>query len=297
VSRIAGAPISWGVCEVPGWGHQLAPARVLREMGAIGLAATELGPEGYLPEEPDVLRDLLDVNGLRLVGGFLPATLHRADRQAEELAHAARFADLLAAGGAEVVALAAADDTGYESSTDLDRDQWDTFLRGIDRVMELGAERELVVALHPHYGTLIESQRDVERVLESSPVSLCIDTGHLTVCGADPVEVTRAAAERVVHVHLKDVDQPHAERMRAGGTGYQESVADGMFRPLGRGDVDIEEVVRTLERFGYQGWYVLEQDTVLTGEPAENAGPIQDTPESLAFLKSVMNGIQTDVSA
>ena len=56
VDRIAGAPISWGVCEVPGWGYQLPADQVLRQMSEIGLSATELGPDGFLPADPDELR-------------------------------------------------------------------------------------------------------------------------------------------------------------------------------------------------------------------------------------------------
>src|SRR5687767_11794150 len=74
--RLAGAPISWGVCEVPGWGRQLPPERVLAEMASLGLAATELGPIGYLPLEPARARALLDRDGLGVVAGFLPLVLH-----------------------------------------------------------------------------------------------------------------------------------------------------------------------------------------------------------------------------
>jgi inosose dehydratase len=295
--RVAGAPITWGICEVPGWGHQLPPERVLEDMRTIGLRATELGPEGYLPRQPQPLRGLLGSFGLRLVGGFLPLTLHRADRMSEELVHAARFADLLAGADAEVVVLAAAaDEAGYETATELDRTQWNTFVSGIDRIMELAADRGLAVALHPHYGTLIDGTRSVERVLESTTVPLCIDTGHLAVCGADPVEIIRNATERVAHVHLKDVDLRLADRL-ATGAGYLESVARGMFRPLGDGDVNIAEVVHTLEGSGYRGWYVLEQDRVVTLDPDTEAEPIRDARRSFAWLRGVIDAAHTDVSA
>src|SRR3954464_9933085 len=75
-ARLAGAPISWGVCEVPGWGRQLAPERVLAEMAELGLRATELGPTGYLPHDPGAVRDLLGRHDLTLVGGFVPLVLH-----------------------------------------------------------------------------------------------------------------------------------------------------------------------------------------------------------------------------
>src|ERR687895_2504225 len=80
MTRVAGAPISWGVCEVPGWGHQLAPDRVLAEMRQLGLAATEFGPDGFLPADPDHRAALLESYDLRAVGGFVPVVLHDPGR-------------------------------------------------------------------------------------------------------------------------------------------------------------------------------------------------------------------------
>src|SRR3954468_19834205 len=104
--RIAGAPISWGVCEVPGWGFQLEPERVLTEMRGVGLTATELGPEGFLPTDTDELKSVLTQHELACVGGFVPVVLHKADHDpAEDLAGPL---DSLVAAGAGVVVLAAA---------------------------------------------------------------------------------------------------------------------------------------------------------------------------------------------
>src|SRR5512132_1782910 len=80
--KLAGAPISWGVCEIPGWGRMLPPERVLAEMASLGLTATEMGPLGYLPTDPDEIRALLDAHGLGLVGAFVPLVLH--ERSLEE---------------------------------------------------------------------------------------------------------------------------------------------------------------------------------------------------------------------
>jgi inosose dehydratase len=294
LGRVAGAPITWGVCEVPGWGHQLGPKRVLAEMARIGLRATELGPEGYLPAEPDPLRQALAAHDLRLVGGFVTAVLHR-DPRTEELARAARSADILAAAGAQVLVLAASTgETGYEGSLELDAREWSSLARGVGDVMELGAQRGLEVALHPHHGTAIEAPNQLARLLESSPVSLCVDTGHLLLGGADPVEVTRNALGRIAHVHLKDVAAHLAEQVRRGRVGYREAVRRGLYRTLGAGDVDIAEIVRLLERSGYRGWYVLEQDAVLEEEPRERGGPIRDAEASLAYLRRVTEEIEAE---
>ena len=287
LDRVAGAPITWGACEVPGWGVQLDPGRVLREMADLGLRATELGPPGFLPTEPGALRDLLAGHGLELVGGFLPVVLHRKELD-PPAASIGEYADLLAGAGAGVLVLAASSaHEGYEDAPDLDSDEWARLVRSIRAVEEIAGARGLTVALHPHVGTVVERAEHVRRLLETSDVALCVDTGHLLVGGADPLEVVGWAEGRVAHVHLKDADAGWAERLREGRVGYRDAVAGGMYRPLGEGDLDVRAIVGSLEASGYGGWYVLEQDTVVTGVPDEGAGPVRDAAASLELLRRV----------
>jgi inosose dehydratase len=141
--------------------------------------------------------------------------------------------------------------------------------------------------LHPHVGTMVEQADEVARVLEGSGIGLTLDTGHLLVGGTDPVALTRDYTDRIRHTHLKDVDAALAERVRRGELTFTQGVRAGLFRPLGRGDVDIAAIVSTLEAAGYQGWYVMEQDAVLEAEPDPAAGPIGDVKTSLDFLLAV----------
>lgn len=292
--RIAGAPITWGVCEVPGWGHQMSAERVLGEMAAIGLRATELGPDGFLPMDSAGLRDVLRSSGLALVGGFVPIVLHVPSVLRSELARMSRQADLLAAAGAHVVVLAATTgSTGYERSRAIDEDSWRALADGLDAASADATSHGLVATLHPHRGTVVERPDEVDRLLERSSIPLCLDTGHIAIGGADPVTVAIKAAGRVAHVHLKDVSMELSEGVRSGRLGYRDAVGAGMYRPLGRGDLDIAGVVTTLERSGYDGWYVLEQDTVIAAEPATDGGPIENARVSYEFLlelASVLDG-------
>ena len=282
--RVAGAPISWGVCEVPGWGHQMTAERVLSEMRAAGLGATELGPEGFLP--PARARALLEKNGLQLAAGFVPAVLHDEVDLRGGLDAMGASADLIADLGGQMLVLAAATSgEGYEAAERLDRDGWSALGRGIDRVVALASDRGLRVALHPHHGTVVERPADIQRLMEISEVGLCLDTGHVLVGGGDPLDLARAAAPRVVHVHLKDVSGPVAEQVAAGRLAYRDAVRVGLYRPLGEGDLDVTAVVRVLEQSGYAGWYVLEHDEVLEHEPEEGSGPIRDARRSLTFLE------------
>src|SRR4051812_30170958 len=193
LQRVAGAPISWGVCEVPDWGYQLDPERVLGELRDLGLGATELGPDGYLPPDPGATRALLGDYGLRLVGGFVPAVLHRPDRTAA-LATVERAAARLAAAGATTLVLAA--DTsadGYDQQAELDDTEWAALLDGLGEAELVCRRAGLELTLHPHVGTVIERRAEVERLLADAGVALCLDTGHLLIGGTDPVEPARAA--------------------------------------------------------------------------------------------------------
>jgi len=286
--RVAGAPISWGVCEVPGWGVQLSPERVLSEMTQLGIRATELGPEGFLPTEPLATKEVLEAHQLSLVGGFVPVALHRADRLDEELEHVRRSAEILAAGGSTVMVLAAATgEEGYEARPELSDDDWKALARGLDRAGDLTQEAGLLATLHPHVGTLVERPDEVDRVLELSSIPLCLDTGHLLAGGGDPAALAAAAPERIAHVHLKDVHADLAEQVREGRIGYRDAVARGMYRRLGEGDVDMASVIGSLERADYRGWYVLEQDLVLSEEPAQGEGPIRDVEACMRFLEAL----------
>ena len=281
LSRVAGAPISWGVCEVPGWGHQLDVDRVLTEMRDLGLTATEFGPDGFLPSAAEDRRALLGRVGLRAVGGFVPVVLFDEHDPVPELE--AWLDDALVV-GADVLVLAAATGLdGYDTRPELDDDQWRTLLSNLDRIAARAAERGVTATLHPHVGTMVETGEDVERVLTGSSIALTLDTGHLLVGGSDPVALARRVPERIAHVHLKDVDQALAAEVTAGRLSYSEAVRAGMYRPLGQGDVDVAGIVAALEGDGYAGWYVLEQDVVLEAAP-EGEGPVSDVRTSLAHL-------------
>ena len=283
--RVAGAPISWGVCEAPGWGVELPPSVVLAQMAQLGLAATELGPTGYLGADAEAVRSTLAHHGLGLVGGFLPVTLHLAPQA--DLTEAAAAMRTLAAAGAEVVVLAAdAGPDGYDRKVRLDDEQWSHLVHNLDRVRVLAAEHGLRCTLHPHVGTAIESREAVVRLLDISDVALCLDTGHLAVGGSDPLELVKNAAGRIGHVHLKDVRWSLAEQVAAGTTTFVDGVRAGLFAPLGQGDLDIAGVVGGLEQAGFSGWYVLEQDVCLDGPPASGHGPQDDVRASLEFLRT-----------
>ena len=284
--RIAGAPISWGVCEVPNWGYQLAPERVLAEMHDVGLSATELGPDGFLPADPHQMATVLDSHHLTAVGGFTPVLMHQAGH--DPLPEISLILTGYDAAHAEVLVLSAVSGLdGYDTRPVLDEAGWKLLLANLDRIAHLASGHGVRAVLHPHVGTMIESGSEVQRVLEGSSIALCLDTGHLLIGGTDPAELTRQSPDRIAHTHLKDVDITIADKVRSGRLTYTEGVIRGMYRPLGTGDVDIAAIVSTLQDDGYAGWYTLEQDTLLTEEP-RGEGPVHDVRISADHVRALL---------
>lgn len=288
--RVAGAPVSWGVIEIPDWGYQMPADRVLEEVSSLGLTAVEAGPEELLPADPAEVSDLLARYGLKLVGGFVPAVLHEPGVREGELSRVEGRARFFAAAGADVVVLAAmpaSEDFG--PFVEIDAGAWNTLFESLKMVEEICARHGVAVSLHSHYGTVVESDEQLKRFLEGSEMGLCLDTGHLVIGGSDPVEI---AGDRVNHAHLKDVDTEVAGRLAARKLSFKDAAQQDAFRPLGEGDVDVGGVVDKLEGFGYAGWYVLEQDSVVGAEPREGEGPMRDVGRSLKYLEARLGALR-----
>lgn len=260
----------------------------MAEMVDAGLRATEMGPDGYLPLDPDELTDYVAGYGLSIVGAFVPAILYRPDLLEDELAYVDRAAAQLAAAGSQILVLGPATvQNGYDESLELTDDEWEAWFTNMDRLVDVVGNHGLTTAVHPHWGMVVERQEHIDRMLESCDADLCLDTGHVHLGGADPVALARKAASRVHHVHLKDVEPGLAEKVLSGEMSFREATVAGMFTPLGEGAVDIAGVIRHLERAGYQGWYVLEQDKVLAADPAEGEGPLGDAVASVEYLREL----------
>ena len=283
--RVAAAPISWGICEVPGWGEVMPSDRVLGEMRELGIPATELGAPGFLPEQAGDLNALLAGYGLEMIGGLVPLVLHDPAQRADALRRATEVAELFQAAGATRFVTALVQDYDWSTPVPLDAAGMAIVGEGLREVDAICAAHGLTQVLHPHVGTVVETAADVALALEHTDVQWCLDTGHLQIGGVDPVAFAREHGDRVGHVHLKDVDVATSDRVLSGELTLVEGVQAGMFRSLGEGDVAIDEAVLALEAGGYRGRYVLEQDTALTqGLPAEGTGPVDDVRTCLDYL-------------
>ena len=294
--KVANAPCSWGVLEFDLQGEAAGPGQVLAEMSQAGFLGTELGDWGFLPTEPDALREFLAPHSLELLGAFVPVALSDAGAHEEGAARAARTARLLAALSREAFIVLSDDNGTVPARTEnagrigpqhgLGPEGWRHVARGVQRVAAAVKDAAgLRTVIHHHCGGYLETPDEVARLLEQTDpaeVGLCLDTGHWRFGGGDPLQALRQHRERIWHVHFKDCQPQVARRSQQEGWDYFRSVREGVFCELGQGEVDFAGLVAELERTGYEGWIVVEQD-VLPGMGT----PLESARRNREFLRSL----------
>jgi inosose dehydratase len=284
--HIAISPVSWGVSDLRGWGQQLEAERVLREVGSLGVPAIEAGPTGFLPDRSEAARSVLKRHQLRAVAGPVRAVLHHHDIRAAELAHIDGHASWLASLGAHTLIL-----TVISSRSDdmpgvkLSSTGWAHLLSAIGSVQHVCTVHRLRLAVEPRQGSMIQGPTDIERLLVGSEAGVCLDLAQLVLAGADPIEVIELSQGRIQHVHINDIDQRQAARVREGAVDYATAVSGGMLKTLGTGDANVAAVVDALHTAGYRGWYGLEAETRLSSVDDD---PVGEVRASLDYLRSVL---------
>ncbi len=286
--RVAAAPISWGICEVPGWGFQMSPDRVLGEMKQLGFTQTELGSAGWLPSEASPIREQLERHDMNLLGAFVPLVLHDPAQAEQALVDVQRSAALLQECNADYFIDAPVMTSDWGPRRPLSDEEWAHMVTMLESVNQICEEHSLHHVIHEHHGVVIETKADIERLLATSSVDFVLDTGHMAIGGLDPLDFAKSFADRVGLVHLKDAKYDVIDQLNNAEITLMEAVEQGIFQPLGQGDLPIADVINHLEQVGYTGTYVLEQDCVVRGgEPAPGEGAIQEVVKSLDYLAQI----------
>lgn len=288
LERIATAPISWGVCEMPGWGYQLPVDAVLKEMSPTGFTHTELGSLGYLPTEPAQLRAVLNQHNLSLLGGFVPLVLHDPSQTQSTRDEAIEAAELISGGGGRFFVSCAVSHPDQWRQTPPAEHEWSVVADTLAEVEQIASDHGLIQAFHPHFGSLVETNEETDQVLHASETALVLDTAHLLLGGGDVAEMAKRYLDRIALVHIKDVNLGIAAQVTAGKLSLMQGVQQGLFPPLGQGGLPIAEIVDLLEKSGRDLWYVLEQDAAIAeGDPSAIARLRFDACQSIDFLRSL----------
>jgi inosose dehydratase len=286
--RIATAPVNWNNPDVPEYRAWLPYERMMDEFVAAGYDATEWGPG--MPEDPEELKRELDRRGLTMVGAFVGLGFRDADRHEAEMAKAMTIARRLhATGGRLLIAAEAGDDrrrgeAGHvDESRGLTDEQWRNLARGLHDLADNLEPLGMSVVFHNHVGTYVETAAETARLLdetEPARIGWCLDIGHLAYGGGDSLDMLGTYGDRVRHIHLKDVDGRVLAEAQAGAWSFGTALKAYIFPPLGEGIARVPDVVAALLRRGYDGWFVLEQDTN-RGDPKDVARANREYLEAL----------------
>jgi len=291
--RLGNAPCSWGV-EFAGDPRNPSWEAVLRDCAEAGYRGIELGPAGFMPEDPAVLADGLARHGLELIGGVVFRAFHDPAQWDDVLDGARRTCRALVAHGARHLVLidsisprrAATAGRAAEAER-MGVVEWIAFRNRIATVARMGTEEfGLDVGIHAHAGGFIDFEPELERLLgEVDPtiLKICLDTGHHSYAGYDPVSFLQRHMGRVSYLHFKDIDPVIKAAAIANRTGFYEACGQGIFCNLGRGDGDFAAVRQLLVDAGYQGWCTVEQDC----DPTLDPDPLGDARANRQYLQSI----------
>ncbi|MCC0036153.1 MAG: TIM barrel protein [Hoeflea sp.] len=291
--QIGNAPCSWGV-EFPNDPRNPAWRTVLSQCAQAGYTGIELGPVGFMPEDPAILAEALDEHGLELIGGVVFRAFHDPAQWDDVMDGAVRTCKALKAHGAQHLVLIdsisprRAPTAGRASEAEqMDQAEWSAFRDRIATVAKMGAEEYgLTVGIHAHAAGFIDFEPELERLLDEvdeSILKICFDTGHHSYAGFDPVSFMKRHIDRISYMHFKDIDPDVKAKAIASRTGFYDACGQGIFCNLGQGDVDFPAVRQILLDHGFEGWCTVEQDC----DPLLDPDTLGDATANRAYLKSI----------
>jgi inosose dehydratase len=297
--KIANAPCSWGALEFELEGKSLGYQQVLAEMVETGYAGTELGDWGFMPSNPEELREVLEEKNLQLLGAFVPVALANEQSHDAGVGLALKTAGLMFDAGYKSAFIVLADENGsvdertknagrIAPEMGLSENQWKTFAAGAEKVARAVKDAYgMRTVFHHHCAGYVETPQEVAKLMELTDpelLGLCLDTGHYALGGGNPVDALEKYYHRIWHVHFKDFDPKVGEAARNHNYDYFKSVEEGVFCELGKGNVDFGSVVNILKNNGYEGWIVVEQDVLPgMGSPKKCAAHNRKYIESLGL--------------
>jgi inosose dehydratase len=297
----ASAPDSWGVLDYSGPSWEQSYETMLDEMTAAGYAGTELGPYGFFPTDPEVLGPQLTKRRLNLLGSFVPVKMGDVSAGKEVIERIRKVGKLLSTLKAPFLVLA--DDQSLERNKfsgrvydqgcpALTAGQWKHVGKIVADAEKVAQEFGLDLVFHPHVATYVETPEECEKFFDAAShtnVGLCLDTGHCLYGLGDPAKEAEKYKSKLRFVHIKDCNAQVLLEARAKQWTFEEAIEHKVFTIIGQGNIDFPAFFRTLEKIGYSGWSVVEQD-VKFGDTS--MPPAESVAASLKYLRGVVSNLK-----
>lgn len=291
--KIGNAPCSWGV-EFANDPRNPTWQTVLKDCAEAGYKGIELGPVGFMPEDPAVLADALSEHDLELIGGVVFRAFHDPDAREDVLDASHRTARALKAHGAKHLVLIdsisprRAPTAGRANEAEqMGNAEWTAYRNRIATIARIGTEEYgLTVGIHAHAAGFLDFEPELERLLnevDESILKICFDTGHHSYAGFDPVAFMKRHIGRISYMHFKDIDPKVKTEVITDRIGFYDACGQGIFCNLGDGEVDFPGVRQILLNAGFEGWCTVEQDC----DPALDPDPVGDARKNREYLESI----------
>ena len=270
------APIAWSNDDMPELGGDTPLEQCLSEASEAGFSGIESG--GKFPKKSKELIPLLEKYNLNLCSGWYGANL-RKNSVKEEKSKIQEQLKLFQDCKAPCIVFAEVSDSiagdpdkSLSSRPQMDKEGWNEFCKKISEMGKFLEDQGMPLAYHHHMGTVIETQNDTERLLESTTdhVKLILDTGHMLFAGGDSLQVAENFKERIIHVHCKDMRKNVLDKSLSQDSSFRQAFLDGAFTVPGDGCIDYKPLLNFLKKINYKGWLVVEAEQ----DPAK-ANPLE----------------------
>lgn len=266
--KVGMAPLTWSNDDMPSLGEYCTTEQCLSEIALAGFAGTEIGRK--FPTDITVLKRMLDIRGLTIGSRWFSSTLcEEGSYEDNENRFLRHLVDLAVLDGehinvAEVTRCTFTEDVPlFGEHPVASKEELDRLCDGLNKLGKIAKEHGIKLCLHPHMGTVIQTLEETTYVLEhTNPqyVYLCYDSGHVLLAGDDPAAVCEQLADRIGHVHLKDIRQRKMDECREKGLKFRDAVIEGCFTIPGEGCIDFTPIFMTLDKVGYEGWIMIEAE-------------------------------------
>jgi len=260
------APIAWSNDDMPELGGETTLEQCLSEASKAGFTGIESG--GKFPKNSKELIPKLEKENLQLCSGWYGATLLK-NTPKEEFELMREQMDLFkdckspCMVFAEVTNSVQGDPkTPLSKKPKLSEDKWKLLISRINEISKMMIDENMPLAYHHHMGTVIETEGETRRLIESTSdsVKLLIDTGHMLFAGGNSIKLTEDFMERIIHVHCKDIRKNVLEKSLKNDSTFRQAFLDGAFTVPGDGCIDYKPFLTVLKNRNYEGWLVVEAE-------------------------------------
>ena len=283
------APIAWTNDDLPDLGGENTFEQCVSEMALAGFTGSEVGNK--YPKDPEILKKALQLRGVEICNQWFSSFLISKPFEEAEKEFRAQLSFLKAMGAKIIGASEQSYSVQGQQETPvfgqkyvMDDKEWELLCSGLDRLGKIAKEEYgISLTFHHHMGTVVQDPDEVKRMMDNTNpeyVSLLFDTGHFAYCGADPLEMVKTYADRIRHVHLKDIRPEVVQKVKDNGLSFLEGVRMGAFTIPGDGCIDFDPIFEVLEKAGYEGYMVVEAEQ----DPAK-ANPFEYALKARGFIR------------